>query len=159
VTIEPMQPDDWPAVAAIYGDGLDVGTFEEAVPSWQAWDTAHLAQPRLVAREDGAVFGWAAVGPVSRRACYRGVVESSIYVARAARGRGVGRALLAELVGQADAAGLWTVQAVTFADNAASIALHEACGFRQVGVRERLAQKRDEWRDVVLLERRSPLIA
>lgn len=159
MTIEPMQPDDWPAVALIYEDGLDVGTFEEAVPSWQEWDAAHLAHPRLVARNGGAVVAWAAVGAISRRACYRGVVESSIYVAQAVRGRGVGRALLAELVAQADAAGLWTVQAVTFADNAASIALHEACGFRQVGVRERLAQKRGEWRDVVLLERRSPLVA
>jgi phosphinothricin acetyltransferase len=157
VTIDELRPEDWAAAERIYEAGLDVGTFEERVPSWEDWDALHLAAPRLAAREDGALLGWVALAPVSERDCYRGVVESSIYVAPAARGRGVGRALLLELVRRADAVGVWTIQAHTFADNAASIALHQACGFRLVGIRERLAQKRGVWRDTALLERRSEL--
>jgi L-amino acid N-acyltransferase YncA len=159
MTIEDMRADDWPAVARIYEEGLDLGTFEDTVPSWEEWDATHLAVGRLVAREDGELVGWAALGPYSRRECYRGVVENSIYVAPGARGRGVGRALLEELCRRADAAALWTIQAATFADNAASIALHQSCGFRLVGIRERLAQKHGVWRDVALLDRRSALVA
>jgi L-amino acid N-acyltransferase YncA len=158
VTVEEMRPEDWPAVARIYEDGLDLGTFEDTVPSWEDWDASHLAVGRLVAREDGTVLGWAALGAVSRRACYRGVVENSVYVSPAARGQGIGRALLEELCRRADAAGLWTIQAVTFADNPASIALHESCGFRLVGRRERIARKHGVWRDTVLLDRRSQLV-
>ena len=150
---------DWPTVARIYAEGLDVGTFEDTVPSWEEWDASHLAAPRLVVREGGEVVGWAAVAPVSPRECYRGVVEHSIYVAATARGRGIGRALLEELCRGADAAGIWTLQAHTFADNRASIELHTRCGFRVVGVRERLARKHGAWRDTVLLERRSELVA
>ena len=153
MTIDELTAEDWPSVARIYEAGLELGTFEETVPSWQAWDASHLVAPRLVAR-DGNVLGWAALAPVSTRACYRGVVENSVYVAPEARGRGVGRALLTELCDRAVGAGVWTIQAHTFADNAASIALHEACGFRLVGIRERLAQKHGVWRDTALLERR-----
>jgi len=158
MTVEEMRPEDWPACARIYEEGLDVGTFEDEVPAWEAWDAGHLAEPRLVARENGAILGWAALAPYSARACYRGVVENSLYVGWAARGRGVGRALLAELVRRADDAGLWTIQAGIFAGNDASIALHAACGFRVVGTRERIARKRGEWRDVVEMERRSPFV-
>ncbi|HZQ82583.1 MAG TPA: GNAT family N-acetyltransferase [Gaiellaceae bacterium] len=157
--IEALVPDDWPAVAAIYEDGLDIGTFEEFVPTWREWDAAHLVWPRLVARDDDAVLGWAALAPVSQRECYRGVAENSIYVAREARGRGVGRALLEELCREADGARIWTLQAGILAGNDASVALHERCGFRVVGVRERLARKRGEWRDVILMERRSALVS
>ncbi|HEY5295044.1 MAG TPA: GNAT family N-acetyltransferase [Gaiellaceae bacterium] len=156
MTIDDLMPADWAACALIYEEGLDEGTFEEAVPSWESWDATHLAAPRLVAREEGAVLGWAALAPISRRACYRGVTENSIYVARSARGRGVGRTLLAELVRRADAAGIWTIQAGILAGNDASVRLHEGCGFRLVGMRERLAQKRGVWRDAVLMERRAP---
>ena len=114
------------------------------------------ASPRLVARDDDAVVGWAALAPVSGRECYRGVTENSVYVAPEARGRGVGQALLDELVRRADAEGVWTIQAGILAGNDASVALHERCGFRVVGIRERIAQKRGEWRDVVLMERRAP---
>jgi L-amino acid N-acyltransferase YncA len=155
VTIDDLRPEDWPAAARIYADGLDVGTFEESVPTWEDWDASHLPAPRLAARAGGDVIGWAALALISRRDCYRGVVENSIYVAPAARGRGVGRTLLLELVRRADAVGVWTIQAHTFADNAASIALHQACGFRFIGIRERLAQKQGVWRDTALLERRS----
>jgi phosphinothricin acetyltransferase len=161
VTIDAMRAEDWPACARIYADGLDTGTFEEAVPGWEPWDDSHLPEPRLVARDadGGEILGWAALGPVSRRACYRGVTENSIYVARSARGRGVGRALLEELVRRADELGIWTIQAGILAGNAASVALHERCGFRVVGTRERIAKKRGAWCDVVLMERRSELVA
>jgi L-amino acid N-acyltransferase YncA len=158
VTIEEMAAEDWPACALIYEEGLDVGTFEESVPSWEEWDTTHLSEPRLVAREGDEILGWAALGPVSRRPCYRGVTENSVYVARSARGHGVGRALLEELVRRADEVGVWTIQAGILAGNGASVALHERCGFRVVGTRERIAKKRGAWRDVVLMERRSPAI-
>jgi L-amino acid N-acyltransferase YncA len=158
VRIEALAPGDWPAVLAIYEEGIDVGTFEELIPTWEEWDEGHLVWPRLVARDDGRILGWAALAPYSERACYRGVAENSIYIARGARGRGVGQALLEELCREADEAHIWTIQAGILAGNDASIRLHERCGFRVVGVRERLARKRGEWRDVVLMERRSPTI-
>jgi phosphinothricin acetyltransferase len=158
VTIEALLPADWPAVRAIYEEGLDLGTFEELVPTWDEWDRGHLVWPRLVAREDGEVIGWAALAPYSDRACYRGVAENSIYIARRARSRGVGRALLERLCEEADAAQLWTIQAGILAANEASIELHAKCGFRLVGVREKLARKRGEWSDVILMERRSGLV-
>jgi L-amino acid N-acyltransferase YncA len=157
VTIDDMRPGDWPVVARIYEHGLDLGTFEESVPSWPEWHATHLSEPRLVAREDDRVVGWAALAPFSRRECYRGVTENSVYVAPEVRGRGIGLALLEELVRRADALGIWTIQAGILAGNDASIALHERCGFRIVGIRERIARKRGEWRDVVLMERRSAL--
>jgi phosphinothricin acetyltransferase len=155
VTIDALLPDDWPDVLRIYQEGIDVGTFEELIPTWEEWDTGHLVWPRLVAREDGGVLGWAALAPYSSRSCYRGVAENSIYVAREARGRGVGRALLERLCTEAEGAHIWTIQAGILSGNDASVALHESCGFRVVGVREKLARKRGEWRDVILLERRS----
>ncbi len=154
-----MAAADWPTCARIYEEGLDTGTFEESVPGWAHWDESHLPEPRLVAREGDEILGWAALGPVSRRSCYRGVTENSIYVARGARGRGVGRALLEQLVRRADDLGIWTIQAGILEGNAVSVALHERCGFRLVGTRERIAKKRGEWRDVILMERRSQLIA
>lgn len=154
-----MRPDDWPQVARIYEAGLDAGTFEDSVPAWDDWDATHLRVGRLVARESEGIVGWAALGRVSTRACYAGVVEDSVYVAPETRGRGVGRRLLEELCRRADDAGLWTIQAVMFADNAASLALHESCGFRVVGRRERLARKHGVWRDTLLLDRRSPVVA
>ena len=153
--IDALLPADWPAVRAIYEEGLDIGTFEELVPTWDEWDRDHLVWPRLVARVNGEVLGWAALAPYSDRACYRGVPENSIYIARHARGRGIGRALLEQLCREADAAQIWTLQAGILAANAASIALHDKCGFRVVGVREKLARKRGEWSDVVLMERRA----
>jgi L-amino acid N-acyltransferase YncA len=159
VTIVDLQPEHWPAVARIYAEGLDLGTFEEQVPSWDEWDAGHLPAPRLVALDSADVTGWAALTPVSQRECYRGVTENSVYVARATRGRGIGRALLEELVRRADDVGVWTIQAGILAGNDPSIALHARCGFRIVGTRERIARKRGEWRDVVLMERRSALVA
>jgi L-amino acid N-acyltransferase YncA len=158
--IQPLTADHWPAVKAIYEDGIAMGdaTFETAAPSWAAWDRDHLPGHRLVAAVDGRVVGWAALAPVSDRCAYAGVAEDSVYVAATATGRGVGRALLERLVAGADAAGIWTIQAGIFPENTASLALHRRCGFRTVGVRERLGKLGDRWRDVVLLERRSPLV-
>jgi phosphinothricin acetyltransferase len=159
VTIDDLRPEHWPDVSRIYEEGLDLGTFEESIPSWEEWDAGHLFAPRLVSLESGRVTGWAALTPVSRRECYRGVAEVSVYVARDARGRGVGKGLLQELLRRADEDGIWTVQAGILSGNDASVALHAACGFRVVGTRERIARKRGEWRDVVLMERRSDLVA
>jgi L-amino acid N-acyltransferase YncA len=156
-----MTVDDWAEVAVIFRQGIDDGdaTFELVVPSWEAWDAAHLDGHRIVARAGGAVAGWAALAPTSPRSVYRGVVWDSVYVHREARGRGIGRLLLERLVRDADGAGIWTLQAGIFPENRASIALHQRCGFRVVGVQERLGRQDGVWRDVVLLERRSPAVA
>ena len=163
--VRPLAPSDWTAVRAIYEEGIATGnaTFETAAPTWEAWDRGHLSVGRLAAVAAGVyggpVLGWAALSPVSGRCVYAGVAEVSVYVATAAAGRGVGRALLDRLVAGAEAAGIWTVQAGIFPENRASLALHRRCGFRTVGVRERLGKLDGRWRDVVLLERRSPLVA
>jgi L-amino acid N-acyltransferase YncA len=158
VAVRAMTQSDWPAVARIYAEGIAtrVATFETDVPGWEAWDAAHLATPRLVADADGDVLGWIAVSPVSRRDAYRGVVEHSVYVAESARGRGVGRVLLEALVAAAAEQGIWTIQTSILEANTASIALHEAVGFRVVGRRERIARLGGEWRDTLLLELRLP---
>jgi L-amino acid N-acyltransferase YncA len=156
VHVRPLRPDDWPAVARIFAEGIATGlaTFESAVPEWEDWDAVHLPEHRFVAELAGEVAGWVAVVPSSRRAVYAGVGEESVYVGEWARGRGVGRALLERLLESARAGGLWTLQAGIFRENEASLALHRALGFREVGVRERLGQLHGEWRDVVLLELR-----
>jgi L-amino acid N-acyltransferase YncA len=155
--IRPMLPSDWEAVRAIYLEGIATGnaTFETAAPEWDRWDTSHRRDCRLVACDDHAVAGFAALSPVSARAVYAGVAEVSVYVAERARGAGVGLALLRELVRASEAAGVWTLQAGIFPENTASIALHERCGFRVVGRRERIGCRDGRWRDVVLMERRS----
>ena len=152
--VRPLHPDDYPAVAAVFAEGIATGqaTFETDVPGWDEWDAGHLAEHRFVAELDGEVVGWIAVVPYSRRAVYRGVGEESVYVAERARGRGIGRALLETVIESARDGGLWTLQAGIFTDNGASLALHRALGFREVGVRERIGQLDGVWRDVVLLE-------
>ncbi|WP_201978998.1 GNAT family N-acetyltransferase [Hymenobacter rubidus] len=161
MNIVPMTPAHWPAVCAIYAEGIATGnaTFTTDLPTWADWDAAHLAVCRLVAvDENGAVLGWAALSPVSGRCVYAGVAEVSVYIGEAARGQGVGRALLAALAAESERQGLWTLQAGIFPENAASLRLHEAQGFRQVGRRERIGQMRGQWRDTLLLERRSAVV-
>ena len=156
ILIRTLEPGDWPDVAGIYGAGLVTGlaSFETRVPSWEEWDAAHRDAPRLVAERGGTVVGWAAVASVSPRACYRGVVEHSVYVDPDARGRGVGRALLVRLLADAPEHGIWTIQTSIIAGNLPSLALHEAAGFRVVGRRERIAERDGIWHDTVLLEHR-----
>ena len=160
VELRPLQRQDWDAVAEIYWDGMRDGlaTFQTEVPPWAEWDAAHLAGHRLVADLLGDVVGWAALSPASRRRCYAGVVEDSIYVARGARGLGIGRVLLEALIAGAEAAGIWTIQTSIFPENRASLALHERCGFRVVGTRERIAKRDGIWRVTVFLERRSGVV-
>ena len=160
VAVDGMRRADWTHVRRIYEEGLATGdaSFETAAPAWRSWDAAHLASPRLVARIGADLAGWAALVPVSSRCVYGGVVEDSVYVAAAARRRGVGRALLERLVTCAEDAGIWTIQAGIFPENGASVALHQACGFRVVGIRERIGLLNGRWRDVVLLERRSLVV-
>jgi phosphinothricin acetyltransferase len=152
-----MRQEDWPAERAIYLEGIATGnaTFEQTAPEWEKWNAGHLLAARIVARSNGTVLGWAALSGVSSRCVYAGVAEVSIYVAEQARGRGVGRQLMARLIADSEAEGLWTLQAGIFPENVASIALHERAGFRIVGKRERLGQMNGRWRDVVLMERRS----
>jgi L-amino acid N-acyltransferase YncA len=161
LAVEEMTTSDWPAVVEIYRQGLDTGqaSFETEVPAYEEWDRGHLERPRLVARVDGDIVGWAALSPVSDRCVYGGVAEDSVYVAAAATGRGIGRGLLSELVRRAEDEGIWTIQAGLFPENTASLVLHERCGFRVVGRRERLGKHHGVWRDVLLVERRSDRIS
>ena len=158
LTIEPMVDADADAVLEIYEAGIATGhaTFQTEMPRWEDWDAAHLRTPRLVARDkSGTVLGWCVLSPVSGRAVYAGVAEESVYVAATVRGRGVGRALLEAMCRASEEAGIWTLQTGIFPENTASIALHEACGFRVLGVRERIGRHHGRWRDVVFMERRS----
>jgi L-amino acid N-acyltransferase YncA len=158
IELDKMKDEDWPVVQSIYQAGIETGyaTFETEAPDWTEWDLAHLSAGRVVARREGQVIGWAALSPVSGRCVYAGVAEVSVYVAAEARGNGIGRQLLMELSAQSEKQGLWTLQAGMFPENEASLALHRGCGFRQVGRRERIGQLDGRWRDVILLERRSP---
>lgn len=172
--IIPIVQNHWPAVQEIYREGIATGnaTFETELPDWEKWDSGHRKDCRFVALEPTefgedagdfailplhrlSVLGWAALSPVSTRRVYRGVAEVSVYVAAAARGRGVGKALLKALVQESEVNGIWTLQAGIFPENTASVALHKSCGFRKVGVRRRIGKLGDTWRDVLLLERRS----
>jgi len=148
------------AVLAIYQAGIDEGdaTFETLAPDWPGFTAAKLPGHRFVASNGADVLGWVAVSPVSGRCVYAGVVEHSVYVHPDARGQGAGRQLLNALITSTEAAGIWTIQSGIFPENTASVALHHAAGFRTVGIRERLGQHHGRWRDVVLIERRSPLI-
>jgi phosphinothricin acetyltransferase len=161
IAIRLMTDADWPAVSGIFREGIATGqaTFETDAPDWSDWDRAHLADARLVA-ESGTneIVGWAALSPVSDRCAYAGVAEASIYVAESSRGKGVGRRMMTALLAAAEDAGIWTVQAGILTDNTASIALATGTGFRVVGTRERIGRLNGEWRDVLLLERRSAIV-
>jgi len=159
-TIEPLRPEDWSAVRAIYLEGIATGnaTFETTALEWDEWDAKHRPDCRLVARQNGLVIGWTALSPVSSRCVYAGVAEESVYIAASARGQGVGKALLNAVIAESEQAGIWTIQTGIFPENTASIALHKAVGFREVGYRERIGQLHGVWRDTVFLERRSRVV-
>lgn len=163
--VTPLTEDMWPAVSEIYAAGIATGhaTFEAEPPTWDAFDAGRLPQHRLAALGAGEeVLAFVAASAVSERCVYAGVVEHSIYVAAAARGRGVGRVLLHAFVASTEAAGIWTIQSGIFPENTASLALHRGAGFREVGTRSRLGRMAygplaGRWRDVILLERRSSI--
>ena len=158
--VEKMLTRHWEEVRAIYLEGLATGdaTFETEAPAWERWDASHHTFCRFVALEGARVAGWAALSPASRRKVYEGVAEVSVYVGEGFRGRGLGRLLLEALVRESESEGIWTLQASIFPENVASIALHRACGFREVGRREHIGRLRGRWRDTILLERRSQTI-
>lgn len=176
MTITNLLAGHWPAVKAIYEEGIATGnaTFQTEAPEWAYWNAAHLPHSRLVALseprpvvpsdpapisppEPGRVIGWAALSPVSARAVYAGVAEVSVYIAGGQRGRKIGECLLAQLIAESEQHGIWTLQASIFPENIASLRIHARCGFRQVGYRERIGQMHGVWRDTVLVERRSTL--
>ncbi len=152
-----MEASDWNAVRAVLEEGIAsrLATFETSAPGWEAWDSSHLPECRFVARREGSMIGWAALSPISQRCIYSGVAEVSIYITGNARRQGIGKTLLQELIAGSEKAGIWTLQAGLFPENRASVALHRSCGFREVGLRERLGKLDGEWKDVLLMERRS----
>ncbi len=160
IVIDEMKPSDCDAVAEIFRQGIATGnaTFETELPGWEKWDRGHRNDCRLIARREKQILGWAALSPVSARQVYAGVAEVSVYVAAAARGNGVGKALLQALIAESESQGIWTLQAGIFPENVGSIALHKSCGFREVGMRQRVGKLGEVWRDVLLLERRSATI-
>jgi L-amino acid N-acyltransferase YncA len=160
MNITPMTTEHATAVIAIYQAGIEEGnaTFETSAPEWEAFTAARLPAHRYVAVSDDSVLGWVAASAVSNRCVYAGVVEHSVYVHPSARGLGTGRQLLDALIASTEAAGIWTIQSGIFPENTASAAVHRAAGFRVVGVRERIGQHHGRWRDVTLIERRSPAI-
>lgn len=156
--IRELSEPDWPGVSRVYQQGIDTGlaTLQPECPAWSEWDRAHLKACRLVATEDDRVIGWAALSPVSSRRVYAGVAEVSVYIAPEHWGQGAGRALLMELVRRSEDEGFWTLQSSILRENLASVRLHERCGFRLVGYRERIGRGREgRWRDTLLMERRS----
>lgn len=156
--IDTMKPEDWPQVSEIYQEGIETGiaTFASQIPAWEEWDSDHIEGCRLVARQGDRVLGWTALSQTSQRDSYAGVAELSIYVDSGSKGLGVGTALLSALIEASEQAGYWTLWAGILSENEASRGLHKKCGFREVGVRERLGRMDDgTWHDVVLMERRS----
>jgi phosphinothricin acetyltransferase len=160
IIIRPMDKKDWDAVKTIYKEGIAThnATFETRLPAWDEWDQNHIRTSRLVALNKDKVVGWAALLPISDRAVYRGVAEVSIYVFAAHQGIGIGKRLLQRLINESEEHGIWTLQAGIFPENTISIRLHESCGFRRVGFRQKIGNLEGVWRDVILLEHRSDKI-
>lgn len=163
-SIDPMLPVDYAAVAEIFEQGIAGGnaTYDTHAAEWFEWDAKHLVVARFVARDISSqrVLGWVALSPVSARVVFKGVAELSIYIDNSAQGMGLGDALMLKCIEASEAAGIWTLQSGIFPENAASLRLHEKHGFRKVGIRERIGRMSDgRWRDIVLMERRSTVLA
>jgi len=159
-TIREARGEDGPAILAIYGAGIATrnATFETEVPSWEEWDRRHHQHSRLVYEEEGQVVGWVALAPVSSRRAYSGVAEVSIYVAPKVWGKGIGTRLMERAIASSETHGIWTLYAALFCENGASVRLHEKCGFRRIGTRERIARLDGVWRDTLIMERRSRVV-
>lgn len=157
ISFRPMADSDWKSVAEIYRQGIDTGnaTFQKDVPEWEDWDRGHLKSCRIVAEVRGKVVGWAALSAVSGRSVYAGVAEVSVYVMISLSGMKIGSQLLKRLIEESEQEDFWTLQASIFPENAASLKIHKNLGFREVGYREKIARMSDNWRDTILLERRS----
>ncbi len=157
VEIQSFTKVDWPAIAAIYQEGIDTGiaTFETKVPSWENWDATHIQSCRIAALYEDKIVGWAALSPVSKREVYKGVAEVSIYITSKFRGKGIGRLLLSTLIDQSEKTGFWTLQAGIFKENSSSIKLHTDLGFRKIGYREKIGRLNQVWYDNIILEKRS----
>ncbi|CAB1246084.1 GNAT family N-acetyltransferase [Clostridium sp. HV4-5-A1G] len=159
--IEKMTERHWREVSKIYLEGINTGrsTFQTEVPKWPDWDNSHIKSCRLIACLDNRVLGWAALSPISSRCVYAGVAEVSIYIGKEYRGKGMGTALLKNLIKLSEQSGFWTLQSAVIKENTGSIALHKKCGFRKIGIREKLGKMNNGlWHDVVLMERRSKLV-
>ena len=158
--IRNLRPDDAARVLQIYQQGLDSGeaSFETEAPDWRGFDNKYHEFSRLVSERDEQVQGWAALAPVSARACYRGVAEISIYVAAEQMGRGIGTELMQAMVDASEANGIWSLYSSIFPENEATRRLHLRHGFREVGLRKRIAQQHGRWRDTLILERRSEVV-
>lgn len=158
--IRPIEKNDFPVVKAIYKEGIETGmaTFETQVPTWQQWDASHLPLGRILMLENNQVLGWASLSPTSKRKVYKGVAEVSVYVKASARGKGVGKKLLLELIKISETNAIWTLQSSIMPENTASIKLHKTCGFRVLGYREKIGQLHGVWKDNIILERRSKII-
>lgn len=160
ILLQPLLANHWPEVSRIYREGINTGiaTFETSSPSWESWDRSHLPHSRWIAILNDQIVGWAALSPVSDRCVYGGVGEVSVYVDQNSKGKGIGRQLLEKVLTSSEKNGIWTVTAAMFPENIASIILHEKCGFRKIGYREKIGKLDGMWRDTVLFERRSSTI-
>lgn len=160
LNIRPMEVGDWPSVSKIYAEGIATGfaTFEKDIPTYPDWDSAHMRSCRLVAVKESTILGWAALSPVSNRCVYGGVGEVSVYVGKNNREMGIGKLLMDALIHASEKEGLWTLQSGIFPENAGSIKLHEQCGFRFLGKRERVGRLDGVWKDNLLFERRSKIV-
>ena len=157
--IKPLLPEHWPSVKSIYLEGIQTkqATFETEVPEWDSWNQNHHAFCRFVALEEGIVEGWVAISPVSKRAVYQGVAEVSIYIGKNVRGKGIGKKLFRHMIEESEKEGIWTLQSSLYPENIPSVNLHYQMGFREVGIRKRVARQYGVWRDTLIMERRSKL--
>lgn len=160
IEIQALVPSDWEHVSRIYREGIatKMATFETEVPSWEQWDRKYIDSCRLVAQIEKKIVGFAVLSKVSDRFVYRGVAEVSVYVSEGIRGQGIGEALLKKLINESESKGFWSLQAGIFSENTASIELHKKCGFRVVGIKEKIGQLDGKWYDNHLLERRSKIV-
>ncbi|KOF55631.1 MULTISPECIES: GNAT family N-acetyltransferase [Clostridium] len=160
-SIQEMKSENWEAVAKIYMEGINTGkaTFQSELPSFEDWDKGHMKVCRLVAYDGKNVLGWAALSPTSSRCVYKGVAEVSIYIGGAYRGKGVGKSILSNLIKLSEKNGIWSLYSAIIRENSSSIALHKSCGFREIGIREKVAKMSNGiWHDTVLMEHRSKVV-